>query len=133
MKYWTSPYPEEVALVLLDLIADVLVEEQLAEDEGAHGLHIQTLGLRQDVFVRPVDGSALLLLLQGGRKQVNVSSILASLEMKLQWSLRSDPLKGWTAGVSSKGNVVILLIGQRTGASPRPAAGGLTTLTLTKL
>lgn len=59
-----SFYPEEVALVLLDLIADVLVEEQLAEDEGAHGLHIQTLGLRQDVFVCPVDGSALFLLLQ---------------------------------------------------------------------
>lgn len=58
-----SFYPEEVALVLLDLIADVLVEEQLAEDEWAHGLHIQTFGLRQDVFVCPIDGSALLLLL----------------------------------------------------------------------
>lgn len=66
MKYRKFFYPEEVALVLLDLIADVLVEEQLAEDEGAHGLHVQALGLRQDVFVCGVDGSALLLLLQEG-------------------------------------------------------------------
>lgn len=58
-----SFYPEEVALVLLDLIAHVLVEEQLAEDEGAHGLHVQTLCLRQDVFVCPVDCPALLLVL----------------------------------------------------------------------
>lgn len=62
-----NTYPEKVPLVLLDLIADVLVKEQLAEDEWAHGLHIQTLGLRQDVFICTVDGSALLLLLQCGR------------------------------------------------------------------
>lgn len=66
VKFRKSFYPEEVALVLLDLIADVLVEEQLAEDEGAHGLHIQTLCLRQDVLVCGIDGSALLLLLQEG-------------------------------------------------------------------
>lgn len=71
VKSQVSFYPEEVAFVLLDLIADVLVEEQLAEDEGAHGLHVQTLGLRQDVFVCAIDGPAILLLLQGGgRKQV---------------------------------------------------------------
>lgn len=69
-KLRASFYPEEVALVLLDLIADVLVEEQLAEDEGAHGLHVQTLCLRQDVLVCPVDGPALLLLLQADGKNI---------------------------------------------------------------
>lgn len=53
-----------MAFVLLDLVADVLIEEQLAEDERAHSLHIQTLCLRQDLLISPVDGSALLLLLQ---------------------------------------------------------------------
>lgn len=57
-------YPQEVAFVLLDLVADVLVEEQLAEDEGPHGLHVQTLRLRQDLLISCVDGSSLLLLLQ---------------------------------------------------------------------
>lgn len=59
-----STYTQEVAFVLLDLITDVHVKEQLAEDEGAHGLHIQTLCLCQDLLVSSADGSALLLLLQ---------------------------------------------------------------------
>lgn len=63
-----STYTEEVALVLLDLLADVLVEEQLAEDEGAHGLHIQPLRLSQDLFVGRVYLSLLLLLLWSQRK-----------------------------------------------------------------
>lgn len=57
-----------MALVLLDLVADVLVEEQLAEDEGTHGLHIQTLCLCQDLLISRVDGSTFLLLLQIDRK-----------------------------------------------------------------
>lgn len=61
MRY--STYPQEVAFVLLDLVADVLVEEQLAEDEGAHGLHIQTLRLHQDILIGRIDGSRLLLML----------------------------------------------------------------------
>lgn len=59
-----STHPQEVAFVLLDLVADVLVEEQLAEDEGAHGLHIQTLRLRQDLLISSVDGSTLFLMLE---------------------------------------------------------------------
>lgn len=53
-----------MALVLLNLLADVLVEEQLAEDEGAHGLHVQALRLRQDLLIGSVDGSVLLPLLE---------------------------------------------------------------------
>lgn len=59
-----STHPQEVAFVLLDLVADVLIEEQLAEDEGAHGLHIQTLRLRQDLLISSVDGSTLFLMLE---------------------------------------------------------------------
>lgn len=62
-------HPQEVAFVLLDLVTDVLVEEQLAEDEGAHGLHIQTLRLRQDLLLSSVDGAALLLLLRSNVDQ----------------------------------------------------------------
>ena len=61
-------YSQEMAFVLLDLVANILIEEQLAEDEGAHGLHIQTLRLRQDLLIGPVDGSALLLLLEEKKK-----------------------------------------------------------------
>lgn len=61
---FVATYSQEVAFVLLDLITDVLVEEQLAQDEGAHGLHIQTLCLRQDLLISPVDGSALFLMLE---------------------------------------------------------------------
>lgn len=57
-------YSQEVPLVLLDVVADVFVKEQLAEDQGAHGLHIQTLRLRQDLLISRVDGSTLLLVLQ---------------------------------------------------------------------
>lgn len=53
-----------MAFILLDLLSDVLVKEQLAQDEGAHGLNIQTLRLRQDLLVGTVDGSVLLPLLQ---------------------------------------------------------------------
>lgn len=67
--YSHSTYSQEVAFVLLDLVADVLVEEQLAEDEGAHGLHIQTLRLRQDLLISCVDGSTLLLLLEMNGEQ----------------------------------------------------------------
>lgn len=59
----TSTYAEEVALVLLDLLADVLIEEQLSEDEGAHGLDVQSLCLSQNLFVGRVYLSLLLLLL----------------------------------------------------------------------
>lgn len=59
-----ATYSQEVAFVLLDLITNVLVEEQLAQDEGAHGLHIQTLCLRQDLLISPVDGPTLLLMLE---------------------------------------------------------------------
>lgn len=57
-------YSQEVAFVLLDLLTDVLIEEQLAENEGAHGLHVQTLRLCQDFLISAVDGSALLSLLE---------------------------------------------------------------------
>lgn len=57
-------YSQEVAFVLLDLIPDVLIEEQLAENEGAHGLHVQTLRLCQDFLISAVDGPALLPLLE---------------------------------------------------------------------
>lgn len=81
-----SAYSQEVAFVLLDLVADVLVEEQLAEDEGAHGLHIQTLRLRQDLLIGSVDGSTLLLLLEVESSNVrgwkhNTRCILAVLFM----------------------------------------------------
>lgn len=59
-----------MAFVLFDLVADVLVEEQLAQDEGAHGLHIQTLRLRQDLLISCVDGSTLLLLLEMESRKV---------------------------------------------------------------
>lgn len=62
-----------MAFVLLDLVADILVEEQLAEDEGAHGLHIQTLCLRQDLLISCVDGSTLLLLLEVESSTVRLS------------------------------------------------------------
>lgn len=68
-------HSQEVAFVLLDLVADVLVEEQLAEDEGAHGLHIQTLCLRQDLFISCVDGSILLLVLQMETSKVTEGTI----------------------------------------------------------
>lgn len=58
-----------MAFVLLDLVANALAEEQLAEDEGAHGLHIQTLRLRQDLLISPVDGSTLLLMLEKKRRK----------------------------------------------------------------
>lgn len=57
-------YTQEVAFVLLDLFTDVFIEEQLAENEGAHGLHVQTLRLCQDFLISTVDGSALLSLLE---------------------------------------------------------------------
>lgn len=57
-------YVQEVAFILLDLFPDVLVEEQLAQDEGAHGLHVQTLRLGQDLLHSTVDGRVLLPLLR---------------------------------------------------------------------
>lgn len=68
-----------MAFVLLDLVADVLVEEQLAEDERAHGLHVQTLGLGQDLLLSAVDGAALLLLLRRGRGKETVFNGFSSL------------------------------------------------------
>lgn len=53
-----------MAFILLDLFSDILVKEQLTQDEGAHGLNVQTLRLGQDLLVGPVDGSVLLPLLQ---------------------------------------------------------------------
>lgn len=70
-------YPQEVAFVLLDLVTDVLVEEQLTEDEGAHGLHIQTLCLRQDILLSAVDGSTFFLLLQHERSYIHCSQKVA--------------------------------------------------------
>ncbi|TNN66980.1 hypothetical protein EYF80_022753 [Liparis tanakae] len=75
---------EEVALVLLDLVPDVLVEEQLAEDQRAHGRHIQTLRLRQDFLVGAVDGPVLLLVL---RRRTRRSSLSVRF---LAWSLISS-------------------------------------------
>lgn len=57
-------YVQEVAFILLDLFPDVLVEEQLAQDEGAHGLHVQTLRLGQDLLHSTIDGRVLLPLLR---------------------------------------------------------------------
>lgn len=56
-------YAQEVAFILLDLVSDVLVEEQLTQDEGAHGLNVQALRLCQDLLVGTVDGFVLLPLL----------------------------------------------------------------------
>lgn len=57
-------YTQKVAFILLDLFPDALVEEQLTQDEGAHGLDVQALRLSQDLLVGTVDGSVLLPLLQ---------------------------------------------------------------------
>lgn len=56
-------YAQKVAFILLDLVSDVLVKEQLTQDEGAHGLNVQTLCLCQDLLVSTVDGFVLLPLL----------------------------------------------------------------------
>lgn len=56
-------YAQKVAFILLDLVSDVLVEEQLTQDEGTHGLDVQTLRLCQDLLVGAVDGFVLLPLL----------------------------------------------------------------------
>lgn len=70
-----------MAFVLLDLVADVFVKQQLAEDEGAHGLHIQTLRFSQDLLVGSVDGSTLLLLL---KEDITVFYITALFEVFYQ-------------------------------------------------
>lgn len=77
----TGTYTQEVPFVLLDLVTDVLVEQQLTEDERAHGLHIQTLSLCQDLFISPIDGSTLLFLLQEKKKSFKY----------LQFSLKLTP------------------------------------------
>lgn len=72
MQFWCAcvvTHAEEVALVLLDLVADVLVEEQLAQDQGAHGLHVQPLSLGQDLLIGGVDRPLLFLLLPTQRTQ----------------------------------------------------------------
>lgn len=61
---WT--HSKEVALVLLNLLADVLVEEQLTQDQRAHGSHLKPLRFSQDFLISRVDHSLLFLLLEGG-------------------------------------------------------------------
>lgn len=56
-------YTQEVTFVLLDLVTDVFIEQQFAQDERAHGLHIQALCLRQDLFISCVNRSAFLFVL----------------------------------------------------------------------
>lgn len=82
----TETYSQEVAFVLLDLVPDVLVEEELAEDERTHGLHVQTLCLCQDLLICPIDGSALLLLLFKN-KEVNNCGERFVLVKSNNWSL----------------------------------------------
>ena len=56
-------YSQEMALVFLDLVSDVFVEEELTKDQGAHGRHIKTLCFCQDILIRCIDNAVFLLLL----------------------------------------------------------------------
>lgn len=59
-----------MAFILPDLVSDALVKEQLTQDEGAHGLDVQTLRLCQDLLVGTVDGFVLLPLLRVRKRRL---------------------------------------------------------------